>query len=104
MMNESSVYKKSAVIAEYLALASHLRLDSPEADYRRANSLSLQLAMWLDEKLYKQIVLSIVNPTPNCNPGTVAISIRKAFLLENAGSLNESDIACHAPGIGNPKK
>lgn len=92
--------EQGARVAEYLALARRLKESSPESDFERANQLSWELAMWLPEQIYKQMTLAIVNPNPDVNELSVAISVRKLLLGEKAGDLKPDDIAHHAPGIG----
>jgi len=94
------VQEQAARVAEYLALARRLKEDSSESDYERANQLSWELAMWLPDKIYKQMTLAIVRPNQDVNELVVAISVRKILLGDKAGDLGPDDIAHHAPGIG----
>lgn len=87
-------------VAEYLALCRSLRDDSPETDFRRANQMSWELAMWLPEDVYREMTLALVNPGPSRNELTTVISVRKLLLGDKAGSLCSEEIAHHAPGIG----
>src|SRR5690348_14203445 len=52
-----------ALIAEYLALASALRDDSPQSNYQRANQLAFQLAMELDADLWRIVVRAVASGT-----------------------------------------
>lgn len=87
-------------VAEYLALGRSLRDDSPAADFRRANQMSWELAMWLPEDVYREMTLALVNPAPTRNELTTVLSVRQMLLGERAGTLCADDIAHHAPGIG----
>ena len=92
--------RQGAQVAEYLALARRLSDTSPESDYRRANQLSWELAMWLPEQIYKEMTAAIANPGPVINELSVTIAVRKFILGEKAGELGPNDIAHHAPGVG----
>lgn len=90
-------------VAEYLALARNLKGESPDTDYRKANQLSWELAMWLPEDIYKEMVVSIATPNEETNELSTVVSVRKLLLQENAGNLTTENIAHHAPGIGNDR-
>ena len=91
-------------VAEYLALARRLSETSPESEYRRANQLAWELAMWLPEELYKEMVTAIARPGQDVNELTVAIGVRQFVLGEDAGKLGPQNVASHAPGIGAKQK
>lgn len=97
---EVKVRERAERVAEYLSLARSLKKDSTEEEYRKANKLSWELAMWLPDDVYKQMVGAISNPSRNNNELSVVVSIRKILLENKAGNLSENDIAHHAPGIG----
>ena len=86
--------------AEYLALARNLKEDSPDTDYRKANQLSWELAMWLPEDIYKEMASSIATPNEKTNELSTVVSVRKLLLQKEAGNLTPDNIAHHAPGIG----
>ncbi len=92
--------EQASKVAEYLALARQLSDKSTEEDYIKANQLSWELAMWLPEDIYKETVQAIKNPDKDINELTAVIAVRKLLLKENAGLLNQDDIAHHAIGIG----
>ena len=94
------VQEQAARVAEYLALARRLKESSPESDYERANQLSWELAMWLPDKVYKEMVTAIARPSQDVNELTVCISVRKLLLGEKAGNLSSENIGHHAPRIG----
>lgn len=94
------VREQAVRVAEYLALARNLKEDSPDTDYRKANQLSWELAMWLPEDIYKEMVSSIVSPNEKTNELTTVVPVRKLLLQKEAGNLTSENIAHHAPGIG----
>lgn len=97
---ELKAREQAVRVAEYLALARNLKEDSPDPDFRKANQLSWELAMWLPEDIYREMVRAIATPKDNLNELTTVISVRKLLLIERAGNLAAGDIAHHAPGIG----
>ena len=97
---EVKVRERAERVAEYISLARSLREDSTEEEYRKANRLSWELAMWLPEDIYSQMVQAIANPNQVNNELKVVIAVRKLLLKEKAGNLTEDQIAHHAPGIG----
>ncbi len=97
------VREEAVSVAEYLALARNLKEDSPETDFRKANQLSWELAMWLPEDIYKEMVASIASPNEGTNMLTTVVSVRKLLLQKNAGNLTDHDVAHHSPGIGKKK-
>ena len=98
---ELKVREQAVRVAEYLALARSLKKESPDSDYRKANQMSWELAMWLPENIYKEMTCSIVTPSKKTNELTTVISVRSLLLKEKAGNLTSENIAHHAPGIGN---
>ncbi len=98
---EIKVRERAEKVAEYISLARSLRENSNEEEFRKANRLSWELAMWLPDDIYSQMVLAIVNPNQANNELTVIIAVRKLLLKEKAGNLSENQVAHHAPGIGN---
>ena len=94
------VQEQASRVAEYLALARRLKESSSESDYERANQLTWELAMWLPEEIYKEMVSAIAKPNSEANELSVTISVRKLLLGDKAGNLKPEDIAHHAPGIG----
>ena len=97
---EVKVRERAERVAEYISLARSLKENSTEEEYRNANRLSWELAMWLPEDIYSQMVQAIVSPSQVNNELTVVIAVRKLLLKEKAGNLTENQIAHHAPGIG----
>jgi len=94
------VREQAVRVAEYLALARNLKEDSPDSDYRKANQLSWELAMWLPEDIYKEMVNAIVKPSDSTNELTTVVSVRSLLLKERAGKLTPHNIAHHGPRIG----
>lgn len=97
---ELKVREQAVRVAEYLGLARNLKEDSPDSDYRKANQLSWELAMWLPEAIYKEMTNAIVKPCGHSNELTTVVSVRSLLLKEKAGKLTPDDIAHHGPGIG----
>ena len=97
---EVKVRERAERVAEYISLVRSLRESSNEEDYRKANRLSWELAMWLPADIYNQMVLAIANPNKKNNELTVVIAVRKLLLKDKTGNLNENQIAHHSPGIG----
>lgn len=97
---EVKVRERAERVAEYLSLASSLREDSTEEEFRKANRLSWELAMWLPDDIYIQVINAIAHPNERQNNLTAIIAVRKLLLNDKAGKLTENDIAHHAPGIG----
>jgi hypothetical protein len=90
----------TALIAEYMALATHLHEDSPRADYVRVNQLAWQLVMDLPADVYRTVTRGLTSIT--IQGRLEAIS----KLREAAGArepLPAEEILWHAPGIGKPK-
>ena len=94
------VQEQASRVAEYLALARRLKESSSESDYERANQLSWELALWLPEKIYKEMTCAIAKPNQDINELSVAISVRKLLLGDKAENLKPDDIAHHGPGVG----
>lgn len=97
---ERKTKEQAAKVAEYLALARRLEENSPGSEYRQANQLSWELAMWLPEEVYKEMTRALVKPDNQTNELSVVVSVRKLLLRDKAGNLSQADIAHHAPGIG----
>jgi hypothetical protein len=94
-------------VAEYLALARSLTENSSIEDYRKANQLSWELAMWLPANIYKEMVAAIVCPNNTTNELTTVVKVRNLLLgknsSKNTGNLTADNIAHHAPAIGKNK-
>lgn len=97
---EVKIKERAERVAEYISLARSLKEESDEDDYRKANRLSWELAMWLPDEIYKQMVGAIAYPSEQNNVLSVVVSVRKLLLKDKAGQLTSSDIAVHAPAIG----
>lgn len=97
---ESKARERAEKVAEYLSLARNLKENSKEEDYIKANKLSWELAMWLPDDIYKEMVKAIADPNKDTNELSVVISVRKLLLKDKAGNLNQDNVAHHAPGIG----
>lgn len=97
---ESKTREKAEKVAEYLSFVRNLEENSDKNDYIKANRMSWELAMWLPEEIYKEVVRAIINPNADTNELSVVISVRQLLLGDQSGNLNQNDVAHHAPGIG----
>ncbi|WP_446008510.1 hypothetical protein [Candidatus Electrothrix sp.] len=97
---EVKAREQAVRVAEYLALARSLKEDSPGSDFRKANQMSWELAMWLPVDIYREMVKAITSPSERENELTTVVSVRKLLLGEKAGNLTPENIGHHAPGIG----
>jgi len=92
-------------IAEYLSLASTLELSIGKDLYRRANQLSLELAMFVSADLYRHIVRAVDSPSNECNPFTAAIAARTWLGVQGEnGILTPNELAGHFPGAKDKMK
>lgn len=91
--------EQAAKTAEYIALARNLETTSSKADYRRANQLAWELALWLPDDLYRNLGMALASPSPDNNILSVLIEIRK-LLLKTPGTLNDAEVIHHAPNVG----
>ena len=88
--------ERAEKVAKYLALARSLREDSSERDYRLANSLAWELAMWMPADLYRMMGRTL------CKPEVLGfiVAVRQFLFKDQAGDLGAQDIIYHAPGVG----
>ena len=93
--------EQAVKVAEYLALVNTLSDCSSAKEYRKANQLSWELAMWLPEDIYRKMVEGVVNRNANSNELTTVIQVRKLLLGDNSGNLTSGNVAIHGPSIGN---
>ncbi|MHB1136951.1 MAG: hypothetical protein ACYCXR_08000 [Coriobacteriia bacterium] len=92
----SKAREQAAHVAEYLAFVRYLSDKSPETDFRRANQMSWELAIWLPEDVYREMTRALVNPGPTANDLTTVLAVRRLLLGNDAGNLCSDDIAHHA--------
>lgn len=97
---DRKVQGQAEKVAEYLALAWRLEENSPKEDYRKANQLLWELAMWLPEDIYRKVIFAIAKPDTEINVLSAVVSARHLLLRDKAGNLTQDDIGAHAPGIG----
>ena len=95
--------EQSLKIAEYLALALFLEESSSKDDYRKANQLSWELAMWLPEDIYTNVVYAVANSNNEVNAFSAVVKARKFILKDKAGNLDQKNIVFHYPGINKKK-
>jgi hypothetical protein len=91
--------EQAAKAAEYIALARDLKPTSSDSDYRRANQLAWELALWLPDDIYRELGEALGSPVPGDNVLSVLVKIRK-HLLKNPGTLTDNEIIHHAPNVG----
>lgn len=92
--------EQAAKVAEYFSYYFRLKADSSEADYRKANQLAWELALWLPEKTYNAIREAVANPNDKANILSALIAVRK-LLIKNPGTLSQDNIFFHAPNARN---
>ncbi|WP_243974113.1 hypothetical protein [Vibrio natriegens] len=92
--------EQAAKVAEYLAFVNQLSETDDKSEFIRANQLSWELAMWLPDEIYREVTNAIINRSETCNELTAVMAVRNLLLEKQAGSLNQDQIAVHAPGIG----
>ena len=95
--DEQAVDERAEKITKYLALATSLRTDSSESDYRLANSLAWELALWMPTDFYRLMGQALCKPALF---NDFIIAVRRGELKGQAGDLGPQDIIHHAPGIG----
>jgi hypothetical protein len=97
---EMRVREQAAKVAEYMALAGDLNDSSSSDEYRRANQLAWELALWLPKNVYKSLSQALTNPDEKINPLTVVVEVRRLLLEGKFGTLTQDDVLIHALGIG----
>jgi hypothetical protein len=91
--------EQAAKTAEYIALARDLKTTTSDGDYRRANQLAWELALWLPDDLYRKLGMALSAPSSDNNVLSVLVEIRK-LLLKHPGTLNDNEVIHHAPNVG----
>ena len=91
--------EQAVKVAEYFSYYFRLKADSSEADYRKANQLAWELALWLPEEIYILISKAVAKPNDEDNILSALVSVRK-LLLKKPGALTQNDIFFHAPNAG----
>lgn len=92
---ERKTRERAEKVAEYLALARTINPDSSDADFRKAEQLAWELAMWLPEDIYRAMSAALRNRTDKVNELSVVIAVRKLLLNDQAGSLTQDDVLHH---------
>lgn len=85
----------TALIAEYLVLASSLKAKDPPAIYHRANQLAFQLAMELPPDLWRKVQHAIAS-------NTVGPLWDVVIAAQGGNQLTQADAVWHKPGGGKP--
>ncbi len=65
-----------------MALARMLKKSSTDEEYRKANQLAWELAMWLPVDVYKTLGQALSKPDKKTNPLSVVVDVRKVLLGE----------------------
>lgn len=94
------VREQAAKVAEYMALARDLNDNSTPEEYRRANQLAWELALWLPAEIYRSMSAALTKPSEATNPLSVVAEVRRVLLAGRLGDLTSEDVLHHAPGIG----
>lgn len=90
-----------AKLADYLVLASQLKVNASPKEYHLANALSFELAMVLPAELYRSIGRALSTPSNKHNVMSVVVEARRlAMGIPMAGNLTANDVIGHAPGAG----
>ena len=97
---EQKAREQAAKAAEYLALASDLKPTSSDAEYRRANHLAWELALWLPDDLYRKLTRALTSPKSKDNNILAVLVEIRTLLLKSPGTLTDNEILHHAPNIG----
>ena len=93
---EMKVKEQAAKVAEYFSYYFRLTPTSSEADYRRANQLNWELALWLPEEVYRNVARGVARNDADHNILSSLIAVRKVLLVA-PGNLTADDLVFHAP-------
>jgi hypothetical protein len=88
--------EQASKVAEYFSYYFRLKPDSSEADYRKANQLAWELALWLPEEIYRDVTRAASSSNAENNIFSALLSVR-GLLLKEPGNLTQDDILFHAP-------
>jgi hypothetical protein len=100
---EMKIREQARGVAEYMAIARDLKESESPDNFRKANQLAWELAMWLPEDIYRAMGRALTKPNEVDNPLAVVVAVRKILLGNSSGNLTQNNILQHAPGIGRPK-
>ncbi len=87
--------EQSVKVAEYLALARKLNDESSAEDFRTADKLGWELAMWLPDDIYRRMTYAVRHPREGNTILDVVIDCRKLVLGSEAGTLGPNEVAHH---------
>ena len=93
--DEQAVDERAEKITKYLALARSLRTDSSESDYRLANSLAWELALWMPTDFYRLMGQALCKPALF---NDFIIAVRRGELKGQAGDLAQDPSALGEAG------
>ena len=94
--------EQASKVAEYFSYYFRLKPDSSDADYRKANQLIWELALWLPEDVYRHVTKAAANNSAEHNIFSALVSVR-SLLLKAPGNLTQDDILFHAPNVNASK-
>jgi hypothetical protein len=97
---EMRVREQAAKVAEYMALVRDLGDSSTPEEYRRANQLAWELALWLPAETYRTLSKALTAPSEEVNALSVVAEVRRLLLEGRFGLLAQHEVLVHAPGIG----
>ena len=97
---ETRVREQAAKVAEYMALARELGDKTTPDEYRRANQLAWELALWMPAQTYRNLSRALTSPDETTNPLSVIAEVRHLLLEGKLGALTQNEVIHHGPGIG----
>jgi hypothetical protein len=90
----------TALIAEYMALATALDTDTPASEYRRANGLALRCMIELPSEVWGRVLAALQSPTWQ---GAIDLAVElRAGVNPGDPLVLERHAVYHAPGAGGP--
>lgn len=88
--------EQAAKVAEYFSYYFRLKPDSSDADYRNANQLAWELALWLPADVYRKVAKAVATNDGQNNILSSLIEVR-GLLLSKPGNLSADELFFHAP-------
>jgi hypothetical protein len=88
--------EQAAKVAEYFSYFFRLKDTSSDEEYRRANQLGWELALWLPSDVYRQVSKAVSHNNSENNILSSLIAVRK-LLLSQPGDLSANELFFHAP-------
>jgi len=97
LQKEAELRTRAEKIAEYLALYTTLKPSSPTEDYKKANQMAFELALWLPDTVYLEVGKAVVLNDSTHNQLTALLAVRKILLGNKAGSISPDSMFSHFP-------